>query len=491
MDAIENEDPFSIAQSKKIDTVDNEDPFSTAHMPTDSFEVTIEDINRLDEEDSLDEIDGVEDDLTILEIAMAKAIENVNPAIFMHLICPRCGETFHSSAHWQQHLHNVHYFNNIKMLNGTVNEDEKTYRCRKCPTEFNYLEYRKILHHSLTHMSFNAFYKCSLCDHLEYTNMEMVKHIKRHMEVHMLKAKINGKLVRSKRFSLSEGIDYEKFLVYMCPQCQINFRKHETWLQHINDKHALFAEEKLKFKAIEMDELVEKSTHLITTCETCGIMLTADNLEQCQRKHYLTHLRNRSFRCAICNLHFNYNNEIKMHMLLMHCKNATTYDEAILPGNLRPRNAKFDMNIKFLPDKTAKYLQHIEFSCPICGVKFEHPDHWCSHINENHDFFKAPYMALIITNFGAAPNATRACKKRRLQPYCVICDRVLDGCKSYIHLWVEQLRHAPFRPYKCSICMEQFYSIRTLMKHFRMLHTNLDGSVNTAPKQRRIHTMET
>lgn len=122
MDVVENEDPFAIAQNKKTDPIDNEDPFSLAHMPTDSFEVTIEDINRLDEDDSLDEIDGVEDDLTILEIAMAKAIENVNPAIFMHLLCPRCGETFHSSAHWQQHLHNVHYFNNLKMLPGTVNE---------------------------------------------------------------------------------------------------------------------------------------------------------------------------------------------------------------------------------------------------------------------------------------------------------------------------------------------------------------------------------
>ncbi|XP_054727240.1 telomere zinc finger-associated protein-like isoform X1 [Anastrepha obliqua] len=467
-----------------MDPIENEDPFSAAQMPTDSMEVTIEDINRLDEEDSLEEIEGVEDDLTILEIAIAKAIENVNPVFFMHLLCPRCGETFNSPALWQQHLDNVHFFNNLKMLPGTLDEDEKMYRCKKCSAEFKYIEYRKILLHCFSHMTFNAYYKCSLCDHLECSGPEMARHIKRHMEVHMLKAKINGKIVRPKRFSLSEGIDYEKFLLYMCPECQLTFRQHDSWLQHVTDKHALFAEDKLKFKTVDIDESIEKKTHLITTCEICATTLAGDNLEQCQRKHYLTHLRSRAFRCAICNLHFNYRNEIKMHLLLLHCKNVETYEEALLPGNLRPNNAKFAMNAKFC-DKGAKFLPHIEFNCPICGVKFDNPDDWRLHINENHDFYKAPYMALIITNFGSSSSTNRACKKRRLQPYCVLCDRVLDGCRNFHLLWAEQLRHAPHRAYTCRICSEQFYSERILLKHLKVFHTNTDGSVNTVAKQRR------
>ncbi|XP_004520377.1 transcriptional repressor CTCF [Ceratitis capitata] len=468
-----------------MDPIDPEDPFSITHMVGDSTEVTIEDINRLEEEDSLDEIDGPEDDLTILEIAMVKAIENVNPAFFMHLLCPRCGETFQSAPLWQQHLHNVHFFNNLKMLPGRVDEETKTYHCKKCPTSYNYLEYRKIFNHCLSHMAFNAYYKCSLCDHLECTTADMSRHIKRHMEVHMLKAKINGKMIRPKRFSLSEGIDYEKFLLYNCPECHTTFRKHDIWLEHVIDRHALFAADKLKFKTPDFEEFIVDKTHLITTCEICNATLAGDDLQQCQRKHYLTHLRNRAFRCAVCNLHFNYAKEIKMHMLLLHCQNLSTYEEAILPGNLRPKNAKFDMSFKLNPDKVAKCLPYIEIYCPICGVQLENTDDWYAHINENHDFFKAPFMALIITNFGAPTDTNRACKKRRLRPYCVVCDRVLDDCSNFTRLWAEQLRHAPFRPYTCTICHEQYHSMQTVMKHFATLHTNADGTVNTLPKQRK------
>ncbi|XP_017465575.1 PREDICTED: zinc finger and BTB domain-containing protein 48-like [Rhagoletis zephyria] len=471
-----------------MDPIEIEDPFSGVHMPIDSTEVTIEDINRLDE-DSMDEIEGAEEELSLMEIAMAKAMENVNPVIFTHFLCPRCGETFPSSALWQQHLHNVHFFNNLKMLPGTLDEDQKVFRCRKCLAEFNQLDYKKILHHSFSHMNFNAFYKCSLCDHLECTSLEMDRHIRRHMEVHMLKAKINGKIVRPKRFSLSEGIDYEKFLLYMCPECQSTFRHRDTWMCHVTDKHALFAEDKLKFKTANIDEAIEKKTYLFTTCEVCATTLSGNNLEECQRKHYLTHLRSRAFRCGICNLHFNYSNEIKMHMLLLHCKNAATYEEAILPANLRPKNAKFDMTIN-ITDARAKFLPHMEFNCPICGVKFGSPEGWRLHINENHDFFRGPHMALNIANFGASADTNRSCKKRRLRPYCVLCDRVLDGCTNYQLLWDEQLRHTPYRAYSCLICKEQFYSIRILLKHFYSLHRNADGTINTVAKQRRNNAKE-
>ncbi|XP_067636045.1 PR domain zinc finger protein 5-like [Eurosta solidaginis] len=472
-----------------MDSMQCEDNFSEQLISPDGKGVALEEIYAYDDDsDSLDEMEDIRDDVTIVDIAIAKTIANVNPTLFMHLLCPRCGKTFKSPALWQQHLDGVHYFNNLKNLPGILNDE--TFKCKKCTAKFNYLDYRKILIHCLSHMTFNTYYKCSLCEHLGTTGEEIARHIKRHMKVHMLKAKINGIVTNAKRFSLNEHVDYEKFLIFTCPECQASFRKHDAWLQHVSVKHALFAHGKLQFETRDSDdEDIGNKSYLLTTCEICATTLAVNNVEESQRKHYLTHLRYRSFRCAICDLHFNYrtitnySNEIKMHMLLLHCNNIETYEEAVLPTHLRPNNTKFNMNRKFCADRSAKYLPYIQYNCPICNVKFDNADNWRVHINENHDFFKAPYMALLITSFSDELITNGDSEKRSTQPYCILCDQVLERCTGYQDLWKEQLRHAPYHSYTCRICLNQFHAVRYLIRHCRMKHTNEDGSVNTETRK--------
>lgn len=349
-------------------------------------------------------------------------------------ICKECPKKFHFKKSFTEHLRTEH---------STLPNSEKCKECpARCPDKHTLEEHMKKTHQ-------RDIYLCPNC------NKEFVRHshVLRHLSQSACNSNPNATL-------------------YVCEVCNTQFRRKDNLMVHMRLQHIIKGEFECKYceystrnysKLIQHWHKNHSDTPGQFKCDQCGnwtsskaamnkhLEIHGEKKYECQicgystftieviRRHALTHVTDKPYKCAHCDKSY-----IQRKQLQSHEKN-----------------------------------KHNTIMCSKCGDTFHTKTRLMQHMVEHQGAGQQLYCPIKKCPNASVPFKTDASLQKHLQVHIEEREYICEVCRkkfsSEVTLKIHLDTHTLDKPRRCMYCVNARAYIRgeQLVKHVRKCHTNM------------------
>ncbi|XP_053959103.1 zinc finger protein 208-like isoform X1 [Anastrepha ludens] len=265
-------------------------------------------LEKLNEQEELDS--GNESRATNKGICVVLTDDN-DFAKFVRISCPLCPDTeFESNLFLSRHFNEVH--DNFRE-HFTVHKTNSA-NCKTCNKYFNIVYKKTMIKHYLSEINATCFW-CRLCE----KNMLYFETMRTHLlEDHQAVIAGQTQEASSSTSTTADVTDplkvtsvdiskvsrttmaiptsktavfneFNAYISYACPECNVPFDTSEQWHLHINGEHDFFDQHQLN---------IEATPDGFKRCKQCSVNISGGVLAE--QRHKLTHMQFKSFICTLC-----------------------------------------------------------------------------------------------------------------------------------------------------------------------------------------------
>ncbi|XP_045502794.1 zinc finger protein 678 [Colias croceus] len=413
-------------------------------------------------------------------------IEN-NSKQVMERVCSICDKTFESKLALIEHLIvcNENSNNSLNCEQDSSNESPKRIHrekkfiknhedkpklcCTKCDKVFIFQKCF-IKHMENDHSEAPNSVSCDMCDVTCPNKQILLKHIKKKHDPGSYSCEYCGKkFVRKAHVSrhLSQkGCDGRDLLKFSCEICDTLFTRKDNLMMHLRQQHitkGTYLCKQCNYFTRNFSKLIVHSRNhhqpkpLRFECDHCGKVM---NSRASISKHLEIH-GDKKYLCGVCGYR-TYTIEVMRRHTLTHVDNkpykCNSCDRSFIQRSLLVRHLE----------------KHIGFTCKICLQRFDDKNELIrhKHSHKSDDELNCTFEDCDKQNFKNAAELERHIKEHLTDHKCEICGKTF---KNEITLGRHVTTHALDRPRRCMycVCARAYLRGEHLLRHVRNHHADV------------------